>query len=283
MRYWVYLNGEVPGSFTPEDLAIQPGFSMTALVCPASGDIADKNWRRAGEFSDIAGAISARQSAADAPAMPPAPPLDVNALIDTTSSKLFGHVSDLMSKLESHREEKALVISLQRQLAAAREELTRARERADLLEVRLPRIAELEETLRHAREALEVTQIAAQTSAAERDTARAETRVASDALQRLKNEFDVAQRRLQELTLELSGRQQRLDQMTVELNAKELSLSKALGVITRLERELQQLNPAPPVVSVVEASPLPANPASPDEHPTLMGSAMGYLKKIFPG
>ena len=113
MKYWVYLNGEVPGSFSPEDLAARPGFTMTALVCPASGEIQDKNWRRAGEFGDIAAAIAARE----VPAAPPPPPADVNSLIDTTSAKLFGHVAGLMKELETRREEKSLILSLQRQIA----------------------------------------------------------------------------------------------------------------------------------------------------------------------
>ncbi len=253
---------------------------MTALVCPASGDIADKNWRRAGEFSDIAGALSTRLSAVGAPPTPPAPPLDVDALIDTASAKLFGHVSDLMRELESHREEKALVVSLQRQLSAVREELGHARERADMLEVRLPRIAELEETVRHAREALEATQIAAQSAAAERDAARAEGRVSAEAVQRYKSEIDAAQHRLQELSSETSGRQQRVDQLTVELSAKELSLAKALGVITRLQREMQRLSPEHPPAP--PAAPQEPVPTAPIENPKIVAAAMGFLKKIFP-
>ena len=46
MKYWVYMNGEVPGSFTAAELAGLTGFSMTSLVCPAEGEILDKNWRR---------------------------------------------------------------------------------------------------------------------------------------------------------------------------------------------------------------------------------------------
>jgi hypothetical protein len=64
MRYWAYMNGEVPGSFTAAELAALPGFSMTTLVCPAQGEIAEKNWRRAGEFGDVAAALTARENAA---------------------------------------------------------------------------------------------------------------------------------------------------------------------------------------------------------------------------
>jgi hypothetical protein len=114
MRYWAYMNGEVPGSFTAAELAALPGFAMTTLVCPAQGEIAEKNWRRAGEFGDIAAAVAAR-----ARVLPPPPPepeaaaaaaasmsADVDSLIDSASTKLFSHVADLVKELENRREER---------------------------------------------------------------------------------------------------------------------------------------------------------------------------------
>ena len=53
MKFWVYLNGEVPGCFIPADLAKLEGFSGTTLVCPAEGEVLEKNWQRAGEFPDL--------------------------------------------------------------------------------------------------------------------------------------------------------------------------------------------------------------------------------------
>ncbi|MEK9146065.1 MAG: hypothetical protein AAB339_10685, partial [Elusimicrobiota bacterium] len=61
MRYWVYLNGEVPGSYAPEELAAIPGFGDASMVCPAEGEIQERNWRHAAEFADVADALSARR------------------------------------------------------------------------------------------------------------------------------------------------------------------------------------------------------------------------------
>jgi hypothetical protein len=75
MRYWAYLNGEVPGSFSPEQLAAVPGFTGGTLVCPSEGEIDEKSWRRAGEFEEIARALAVRPGTAplSAPASPPRP------------------------------------------------------------------------------------------------------------------------------------------------------------------------------------------------------------------
>ena len=54
MKYWVYIDGNVPGAYSPDELTRISGFSMTTLVCPAEGEIQEKNWRYAGEFTDIA-------------------------------------------------------------------------------------------------------------------------------------------------------------------------------------------------------------------------------------
>ena len=70
MKYWTYMKGEVPGSYEPDALAALPGFTMTTLVCPGEGEIAEKNWRRAGEFDDIVRALDAHQAQT-----PPAAPL----------------------------------------------------------------------------------------------------------------------------------------------------------------------------------------------------------------
>ena len=52
MRYWAYINGEVPGSFSPEQLAAAAGVTPATLICPAEGEIDEKSWRRAGEFGE---------------------------------------------------------------------------------------------------------------------------------------------------------------------------------------------------------------------------------------
>src|SRR3989344_4622888 len=117
MKYWVYMNGEVPGSYTPEELSSLDGFTATSLVCPAEGEILEKNWRSSGEFSDIIKILKEKDAK-----MPPLNP-DVNHLIDTTGARLFSHVANLMKELENHREERALAISLQRQIIDLKEQL----------------------------------------------------------------------------------------------------------------------------------------------------------------
>ncbi|MBI3564125.1 MAG: hypothetical protein HY079_02895, partial [Elusimicrobia bacterium] len=225
MRYWAYMNGEVPGSFTAAELAALPGFTMTTLVCPAQGEIAEKNWRRAGEFSDIARAVAARESAP-----PPAPVTgasvaaeaaagaasDVDAMIDTASTRLFSHVADLMKELETRREEKALIVSLQRQIAALKDELTQTRERADMLELRLPRIAQLEESTRKQHEAVESLQQSLQS----REQALNDARIAAE---KTKNELEATKRRLTETVNDLAMRNRLVDKLSKELSEKELS------------------------------------------------------------
>lgn len=274
MRYWTFMNGEVPGSFTAEELAKLPGFSMTTLVCPAQGEIAEKNWRRAGEFGDIAAAVTAREKSMPPPAPAPAPSAspsaDVDAMIDTASTRLFSHVADLMKELENRREEKGLIVSLQRQIAALKEELAQTRERANLLEVRLPRIAELEEAARKDAAALQSLQASLQS----RDAALNETRIAGE---QNRNDLDAARRRLQETTNDLALRNRLVDKLSKELSEKELSLAKSLGVIRRLEEDLNRLcppaEPAPSPRAALPAGPAPAE-SVPVEPPALTGPAI---------
>ena len=117
MKYWVYMNGEVPGCYTPPELGSLAGFTMTTLVCPAEGEILEKNWRRSGEFPEIIKILQERDAhrAPSSPAQADAAgvvPGDVNNLIDTASSRLFSHVSDLMKELENRREERAMTQSV---------------------------------------------------------------------------------------------------------------------------------------------------------------------------
>jgi len=279
MRYWVYMNGEVPGSFTAEELAALPGFSMTALVCPAEGEILEKNWRRAGEFPNVARAVAAREEkgppplpaaavAAEAAAVAAA---DVDAMIDTASTRLFSHVADLMKELESRREEKALVVSLQRQIAALKEELGRTRERADMLELRLPRIAELEESTRKQHSAVE----SLQASLSAREAALNDARIAAE---KLRNELEAARRRQLETANDLALRNRLVDRLSKELSEKELSLAKSLGVIRRLEEDLDRLCP-PGAAALPRASAAVPPPATrvdlpPAEPPALAGPAI---------
>lgn len=316
MRYWVYVNGEVPGSYNLEELASLPGFSMTTLVCPAQGEISEKNWRRAGEFEDIARALAVRTE----PATPPPPALsDVDSMLNTASSRLFSHVADLMKELENRREERALTSSLQRQILALKEELSQTRERSNMLEVRLPRIAELEEQRR--KDAAELQALHAGQRSQEGTIN--EMRVS---LEKLRGELDAAKRRLVETQNDLAMRNRLVDKLSKELSDKELSLAKSLGLIRRLEEDLNRLCPeglpssipevsphaeAPVAAEVTPPSPLAAEtlpPAaaspsaedgpfttdeppptppylepSPNDRPSAHQALVGFFRRIFPG
>ncbi|MBI4061711.1 MAG: hypothetical protein HY403_09800 [Elusimicrobia bacterium] len=98
---------------------------MTSLVCPGEGEIAEKNWRRAGEFEDIARAVEAREAALPPPAPLGAPPTasGADAFLDAAGTRLYAHVADLMKELETRREEKSLIAALQRQIAELKRQL----------------------------------------------------------------------------------------------------------------------------------------------------------------
>lgn len=240
MKYWVYMNGEVPGSCTPAELGALPGFSMTTLVCPAEGEILEKNWRRSGEFPDIIQILHER----DAKLPPSAPALaqesvmtqDVNKLIDTASARLFSHVADLMKELENRREERALGLSLQRQILDLKEQLQQSREKAAILETRMPLIPELEETVRK-----DQTQIQGlETALKAREDGMSELRIQ---LEKSKAELESSRRRLGEALNDLAIRNRLVDKLSRDLTEKELSLAKSLGVIRRLEEDLNRLCP----------------------------------------
>ena len=310
MKYWVYINGEIPGSYAAAELPALPGFSMTTLVCPAAGEIAEKKWRRAGEFVEVAAALAAHE---DAP--PPAPietspgyvfeSSEVNALIDSASTKLFSHVADLMKELESRREEKGLIVSLQRHVAALTEEVAQTRERSNLLEMRLPRIAELEETHRKGQAALEALQSRLedlQSSLLTREQALKEARAAAETN---KTEAEAAKLRLQGTLNDLALRNRLVDKLSKSLGDKELSLVKSLGVIRRLEEDMNRIcpDPVPALPSAPEPSvrisaspetPLPSytldepatpplEPAPSSERPKAQEALVRFVKRIFPG
>lgn len=252
MKYWTYMKGEVPGSYEPEALVALPGFTMTTLVCPGEGEIAEKNWRRAGEFEDIVRALEAHESKTPPAAPLGAPPTanDVDALLDTASTRLFSHVADLMKELETRRDEKSLVVSLQRQILALKQELASARETANMLEIRIPRIAELEEALRKDQAALAQVQA----NLAARENQLTDTRIAAE---KTRGELDAAKRRVQEYETDLAIRNRLVDKLSHDLSEKELSLAKALGVIRRLEEDLNRLCPSPELLKPAAAQPAP--------------------------
>lgn len=275
MKYWTYMKGEVPGSYEPADLVALPDFSMTTLVCPGEGEIAEKNWRRAGEFDDIVRAHDARQAQVPPPAPLGAPPVsssnEVDALLDTASTRLFSHVADLMKELETHRDEKSLIISLQRQISALKSELAQSRETVTMLEMRIPRIAELEESQRKDHE----TMSRLQTHLHARETMLTELRVSAE---RMRNELDAAKRRLQEHENDLGIRNRLVDKLSRDLSEKELSLAKSLGVIRRLEEDLNRLCPSPELLKPAPApAPVRAAPPPPALPPTARPAATPFV------
>lgn len=249
MKYWVYMNGEVPGSYAPQELAALNGFNDLTLVCPAEGEILEKNWRRGGEFPEIIKALQERGAS-----VPPSPPQefsgDVNQLLDSASSRLYGHVSQLMRELESGREERSLLASVQKQLVEVKEQALRSQARVAELEGKVPRIAELEEEVRR-----EIAQIQSLESTVKtRDESLSETRMT---LEKAKTELDTVRRRLGEALNDLAIRNRLVDKLSHDLTDKELSLSKSLGVIRRLEEDLQRLVPAPAADAGEVGEPLP--------------------------
>jgi hypothetical protein len=289
MKYWVYMNGEVPGSYAPAELSAMPGFAMTTLVCPAEGEILEKNWRRAGEFEEIIKVLHERDAAH--PPASPAPPEafftgDVNVLIDTASSRLFSHVSELMKELENRREERALTFSLQKQLVALKDELSQLRDKNAALEERLPRVGELEESL--AKEQARTQKLDEALKA--REEGMADLR---QQLSKAREEFELAKRRLGEANNDLSIRNRLVDKLSRDLTDKELSLAKALGVIRRLEEDLNRLLPVASAGAVPLERPageqnLPsastsepaAQDAPPPNQPAAQGALVNLLKKF---
>lgn len=273
MKFWIYINGEVPGCFTPEELARQPGFGPTVLVCPAEGEILEKNWRRAGECPEIMPVLR-DMARRDQPAPPPeAPaPLDVDRLLDSAGNRLFSHVADLMKELETRREEKGLVLSLQRQILDLKDQLQEAREAAAKLESRLPRLTELEEGARKSADRIQ----ALESAVAGRDRAVTDLRIE---LEKAKGDLEAAKRRGAELTNDLAIRNRLVDKLNRDLSEKEVNLAKALGLIRRLEEDLDRLCPkdpastpaeaaaepsaAPEPVAIVEEPPAPSESAEP--------------------
>lgn len=262
MKYWTYMKGEVPGSYEPADLVALPDFSMTTLVCPGEGEIAEKNWRRAGEFDDIVRAAEFRASQTPPPAPLGAPPTsnEVDALLDTASTRLFSHVADLMKELETRRDEKSLIVSLQRQISTLKNEIARMREAATALEIRIPRIAELEEAQKKDHAAL--AQLQASLTA--RENQLNELRVTAE---RMRGELDAAKRRVQETDNDLGIRNRLVDKLSHDLSEKELSLAKALGVIRRMEEDLNRLVPSADLLKSGHAARDPLGPVAPPRAP----------------
>ncbi|MBI4376086.1 MAG: hypothetical protein HY549_06510 [Elusimicrobia bacterium] len=241
------MNGEVPGSYTPEELTALSGFTATTLVCPAEGEILEKNWRNSGEFDDIIRALHERdqKSPPAAPVSAPDPGLaaaGVNHLIDTTGARLFNHVANLMKELETRQEERNLIVSLQRQVIDLREQLNDYKRKTGELESKIPRIAELEQALLKEEAKSENLQAAVKKS----ETSLSESRFE---LEKVRIELEGARKRLAETSNDLAIRNRLVDKLSRDLSEKEVSLAKALDLIRRLEDDLGSIHPLPPPAS----------------------------------
>lgn len=240
MRYWVYMNGEVPGSYEPDDLASIPGFDETTMLCAAGGAVAQRNWKRAGEFPEVRDALARARESAAAAAAPapkgPEPALKAEDFLDGASSRIFGHVTELMRELEGRREERALAESLTLQLAEFRAELKSCREREARLESQASAIPVLEERVR---------------------TLEAELASLRESSARLRRERDA-------LAADLEGRSAAVRDVTARLGEKEAALARALAVVGSLEKALREMLPAPPAAA---PAPVPEPAARPEPAP----------------
>lgn len=256
MRYWIYLNGEVPGSYEAGELAGMPGFSQTTLVCPAGGEIQEKNWRRAGEFPELAAAVDRRK--ADAP--PPAPleeaaSGDLGAMLDTTGARLISHVSELMKQLESGREQKELVRGLQDRVAALEDDLKLARQKASAFEEKAARFEALQ--AQSLRDAGRLAELESSDARARRELA--DLRAAAESL---KSALEAAREENRRGDEERAAQRLLTEKLASELAQKGAALGRAVAVVRGLE---QALLPGGPAASTAPVEPfVPLAPAEPE-------------------
>jgi len=304
MKYWVYMNGEVPGSFLPEELIEIPDFADTSLVCPAEGGIENRNWRHAGEFQELAEALSSRKPAP--PVAPPQPPqverpagdhapLSAEDILNDASTRIFHHVTDLMRELENRREERALNQSLQRQVAELKNELLAARERIQHLDGRASLVPGFEEREERHRELL------ARTQREIKEQGEKLSKEESD-LQRVRGELEAARAKAEELQTEVQRGKTLNDELSGNIAAKELTLARAFAMIKRLEESLRNIvpdatsgisrevpYPAEPAAEEVPPAPVEepqptagAETARPPEEKSAGARAVSWLNRLFP-
>lgn len=246
MRYWVYMDGEVPGCYDPDELAAMPDFGETSMVCPSEGGIEERNWSRAGQFPDILSALERREalrppdgpgpSAEDAVADPGIPKRPDDILEDA-SSRIFRHVTELMRELENRREERALTQSLQRQLIDLKNEVLALRERNKYLQDRaelIPGFEDREKTLKEQLQRLG-------TDLQERDQKNLD---AERTMKKLEDELQHLRRSEAGLSEDLKRQSHSVEELSGQLAEKEFTLAKAFGLIRKLESTLKDILPA---------------------------------------
>jgi len=245
MRYWVYLDGQVPGNYEPEELAAIPGFGGASMVCPVEGGIEERNWRRAGQFPDLITAIDAAAKARP-PAAPQAPvaldkyepgsPKTPNDILNDSSARIFQHVSELMKELEDRRSEQALTRSLQRQVVDLKNEVLALRERNQYLQDRADMIPGFQERERK----LEESTGALRSDIQERDI---RVRELQEGVLKLERAIEASKASEAGLSEDLKRQAQVAEELSDELSQKDFTLAKAFGVIRRLEQLLGDILP----------------------------------------
>ena len=53
MKYWLFDGSDVVGPFTPQELAVRPGFAPTSLVCPENNSDQEDSWKMASAFEEL--------------------------------------------------------------------------------------------------------------------------------------------------------------------------------------------------------------------------------------
>lgn len=251
MKYWVYIEGNVPGAYSPDELARISGFSMTTLVCPAEGDIQEKNWRYAGEFTDIAQMNRKKSSQPLSPLSAQnalAGSKNPNEALDLAEAKIFLHVKDLMREVESARQSQDLLVSLQNQVEGLRRDLGQGLSEKTVLEKKIAQmekdLARLEKDGRENVERLEATLKAREESLSE---------VKAD-LERMRSQADNAKIQLKEANEDLAIRNGLVNRLSKDLSEKEKSLEKSLEIIRRLEGELKAISVSAETVGIKDVS-----------------------------
>ena len=243
MKYWVYIDGKVPGAYSPDELWRLSGFSSTTLVCSAEGEIQDKNWRYAGEFSEIA------QAGKSSSSRPPAPPSADNGLLEagnpkevleSAEAKIFLHVKELMSEIEGSRREKNLLVSLQNQVEGMRRDLKQELEEKSSLE---KKAAAMEKDL--SRIEKEGRENSARLSALLKDKEEALAAVKAE-FEKEHSQSERPKNQVKELSDDLAIRNGLVNRLAKDLADKEKSLAQSLSLIKRLEDQLRQLVPERP-------------------------------------
>ncbi len=243
MKYWVYIDGKVPGAYSPDELWRLSGFSSTTLVCSAEGEIQDKNWRYAGEFSEIA------QAGKSSSSRPPAPPSADNGLLEagnpkevleSAEAKIFLHVKELMSEIEGSRREKNLLVSLQNQVEGMRRDLKQELEEKSSLE---KKAAAMEKDL--SRIEKEGRENSARLSALLKDKEEALAAVKAE-FEKEHSQSERLKNQVKELSDDLAIRNGLVNRLAKDLADKEKSLAQSLSLIKRLEDQLRQLVPDRP-------------------------------------